>query len=296
MKVAKGSECVRVCQMACNSGNTSMQVPEQLNSGKVSTANIKDLHLSKQPESTLEEERRKVVFSAIFAGSLIIVLWIVKIYEWFFDLDLHQLALRPRTLEGLSGIFFEPLLHGDWSHLISNSVPLFLLLMATLYFYRGIGFRVLGYIWIITGVGVWLFARDSYHIGASGIVYGLASFLALSGVLRNDTRLMSISLLIIFLYGGMIWGVLPLFQHISWESHLVGALAGIFCAIRYRKQGPPIRKYFEDEEELAPSPEVPEEMGPFLPPDFHPGHPSHVHPGGFYYRYVPKQTEEESKP
>jgi membrane associated rhomboid family serine protease len=294
MKVAKGSESGRVCQMACNSGNTNMQVPEQYTGEKVFAANIQDSKLSVAKETSLEDERRKVVFSAIFAGSLILVLWVVKIYEWIFDLDLHEFALRPRTLSGIPGIFAEPLLHGDWSHLISNSVPLFLLLMATLYFYRGIGFRVLGYIWIITGVGVWLIARNSYHIGASGIVYGLASFLALSGILRNDTRLMSVSLLIIFLYGGMVWGVLPLFQHISWESHLVGALAGVFCAIRYRKQGPPIRKYFEDEEDIPLSSS--EEMGPFLPPDFHPGQPSQFHPGGFYYRYVPKQPEEEAKP
>jgi hypothetical protein len=169
-----------------------------------------------------------------------------------------------------------------------------------LYFYRGIGFRVLGYIWLLTGIAVWLFARDSYHIGASGIVYGLAAFLALSGVLRNDTRLMSISLLIIFLYGGMIWGVLPLFQRISWESHLAGALAGVFCAIRYRHDGPPIRRYFEDEEEqpLLSEDEAGDEHPErhFPPVGFHPGHPSEHTPGGFYYRYIPKAQDEDSKP
>jgi membrane associated rhomboid family serine protease len=273
-----------------------MQVSEQSSEEKVYPIKTKHSGYVSPSDTTLEEERRKVTFSAIFAGTLVALLWIVKVYEWFFDLDLHGFALKPRTIAGLPGILAEPLLHGDWNHLISNSVPLFLLMMAVLYFYRGIGFKVLGIIWIITGLGVWLFARDSYHIGASGIVYGLASFLALSGVLRNDTRLMSISLLIIFLYGGMIWGVLPLFQHISWESHLVGALAGVYCAVRYRKQGPPIRRYFEDEEELPVPTPGEEEMGPYLPPDFHPGQPSHPQYGGFYYRYVPKEPEEEAKP
>jgi membrane associated rhomboid family serine protease len=251
-----------------------------------------------QTEIDLKNERRKVMFSAIFSVTLVLLLWIIKIYEWFFNLDLHAFALKPRTLRGLPGIITEPLLHGDWSHLFSNSVPLFLLLMATLYFYRGIGLRVLGYIWLFTGIGVWFFARDSYHIGASGIVYGLASFLAISGILRHDSRLMSISLLIIFLYGGMIWGVLPLFHHVSWESHLMGSLAGAFCAYRYRNQGPAIRRYFEDEDEQAVSQDefLDEPMGPIPPPDFHPGHLSQHFPGGYLYRYVPKEPEEESKP
>ena len=251
-----------------------------------------------QTEIDFKNERRKVMFSAIFSVTLVLLLWIIKIYEWFFDLDLHAFALKPRTLRGLPGIITEPLLHADWSHLFSNSVPLFLLLMATLYFYRGIGLRVLGYIWLFTGIGVWFFARDSYHIGASGIVYGLATFLAISGILRHDSRLMSISLLIIFLYGGMIWGVLPLFHHVSWESHLMGSLAGAFCAYRYRNQGPAIRRYFEDEDEsLDTQVEFHEEqMGPFPPPDFPHGQLSQHFPGGYSYSYVPKDKEEESKP
>ena len=286
--------------MACNSVGEGMHVPEQSSHEKVLSALSTETTPTTTALTGLEQERRKVMFSAIFAGSLVFLLWVVKVYEWIFDLDLHFLALRPRTVSGLPGILTEPFLHGDWNHLISNSIPLFLLLMATLYFYRGIGFRVLGYIWLITGIAVWLFARDSYHIGASGIVYGLAAFLALSGVLRNDTRLMSISLLIVFLYGGMIWGVLPLFQRISWESHLAGALAGIFCAVRYRHEGPPIRRYFEDEEELdilqeeKPVEEHPERH--FPPVGFHPGHPSEHPPGGFHYRYIPKARDEDSKP
>ena len=233
-------------------------------------------------------ERRKVIFSAIFAGALVAVLWIVKLYEYVFHWNTRMMGLRPRSSEGLLGILTEPLVHGDMNHLISNSVPLFLLMMAIIYFYRGVAFRVFGWIWILTGIGVWIFARGHLHIGASGVVYGLATFLAFSGFMRNDTRLMSISLLVVFLYGGMVWGVLPLFQHISWESHLMGALAGVFCAIKYRHEGPQQKKYFEDEDD--------EEESFGLPPDENSGtHSTLPHYGGIQYHYLPKEDKNESK-
>lgn len=197
----------------------------------------------------LDLERRKVMLSAIIAGILILLLWLILGFENYFDLNLNYLGVIPRKLIGLRGILFAPLLHGDLKHLISNSIPLFFLLTGTLYFYRSLGYKVFLLIWIASGIGVWLIGRDSIHIGASGVVYGLAMFLAVSGILRNDIRLMAISLLTIFLYGGMIWGVLPLFKHVSWESHLMGSLVGLFCAFYYRKQGPPQRKYFLDDEE-----------------------------------------------
>lgn len=242
----------------------------------------------------IASERRKVIFSAIFAGSLVLVFWIVKIYEVVFDWNTSFLALRPRSVAGLPGILMEPLLHGDFNHLISNSVPFFLLMMATLYFYRGIGFRVLGWIWLITGVLVWLFARPHLHIGASGVVYGLASFLALSGLLRNDTRLMAISLLVVFLYGGMVWGVLPLFQHVSWESHLAGALAGVFCAIKYRHEGPPKIRYFEEDEEEDEA--IPEEIwNAHAADESGKSHVTLPHTGGIRYHYLPKSEDEATK-
>jgi membrane associated rhomboid family serine protease len=200
-------------------------------------------------EEDVRADRRKLWFSAIFAAFLLTVIWIVHLFNWAFDLHLSRFGLEPRTLNGLLGILFAPLLHGDWNHLLSNSLPLLLLFGGTLYFYRGIGFRVLAWIWIFGGLGVWLIGRDSYHIGASGLLYGFAAFLATSGVIRNDTRLMAVSLLTIFLYGSMIWGVLPLFKHVSWESHLMGALVGLISAIVYRHEGPPKPQYFLDEDE-----------------------------------------------
>ncbi|MCB0820501.1 MAG: rhomboid family intramembrane serine protease [Bacteroidetes bacterium] len=256
-----------------------MQSEQQAGRPIVSRVFRPDTHTSESFAEELEDERRKVIFSAIFSGAVVLVLWIVKLYELMFDLDLRFLGLRPRSLEGLPGILTEPLIHGSFSHLISNSVPLFLLLMASIYFYRGVAFRVLFRIWIMTGVLVWLAARPSLHIGASGVVYGLASFLAVSGFIRNDNRLLAISLLVVFLYGGMIWGIFPVFQNVSWESHLAGAFSGVWCAWIYRRQGPKQHVYFADEETEDTVSEG----------DTHHTHPN---PGIIIYTYIPKDSNE----
>lgn len=208
-------------------------------------------------------ERRNVIFSVIISGFLLLCIWTIWFFERWFHLNLHFLALEPRTISGLPGIFFEPLLHGNFNHIASNSIPLFLLLTGALYFYRGAGLKALVWIWFLTGTLVWLFGRPNLHIGASGIVYGLASFHAFSGFIRNDLRLMSISLLTIFLYGSMIWGIFPLFPGVSWETHLMGGLSGLYTAIRFRKEGPQPRKYFDDEPPDEPGePETPSEEPP----------------------------------
>jgi membrane associated rhomboid family serine protease len=222
-------------------------------------------------------ERRKVIFSAIIAGFLIVLIWTIWLFEWFFNLDLHGMALEPRTLSGVPGILLEPLLHGSRNHIVSNSIPLFLLLTGALYFYRDAGLKALGWIWILTGLLVWCFGRPSLHIGASGIVYGLASFHAFSGFVRNDTRLMSVSLLTIFLYGSMIWGIFPIIPGVSWETHLMGGLSGLFAAVLYRKEGPQPRKYFEDEQ--SGQDEIPEEEG------------NQHNTGGIRVQYTYKPTE-----
>lgn len=211
------------------------------------------------PDIERETEKKRLIISAIIAGIFVMLIGVTYVYDTFFDLRLYRFGVRPRNPEGLIGIVTAPFIHGDFNHLGSNSLPLFILGACMLFFYRGIAFRVILWIWFFTGVAVWLFARPSMHIGASGIVYGMASFLALSGMLRNDNRLISVSFLTIFLYGGMVWGVLPLFKHISWESHLAGALTGLICAVVYRHEGPPKPVYLspdDDDEELEPEPEI----------------------------------------
>jgi membrane associated rhomboid family serine protease len=257
----------------------------------ISTPELPEIQQVQDAESIKQAEKRKVVFSAIFAGIFLTAIWAIFAFDAFFDLHLARFGLHPRSLIGLRGILFSPFIHGDLNHIASNSLPLFLLFAGAIYFYRGLAFSVLWKIWLLTGIAVWIFGRDSLHIGASGIVYGLASFMAISGMLRNDTRLLAVSFLTIFLYGGMVWGVLPLFKHISWESHLAGALSGIYCAVIYRKQGPPLPVYFKDEEEL----EIPEEeieipvirVNPDDPLQDHTGYPGIR----IYYRVIPNETK-----
>jgi membrane associated rhomboid family serine protease len=200
-------------------------------------------------------ELRRLSSSAILAGIFLTLIWVVYFYDRFFDLHLAQYGLHPRHIDGLIGILAAPFIHGDLNHLASNSLPAFLLMAGIIYFYRGISYQVLLIIWIATGMSVWLFGRANFHIGASGMVYGMASFMAISGMLRGDNRLLAVSFLTIFLYGGMVWGVLPLFRHISWESHLCGAITGIVCAVAYRGQGPPKPIYLTPDEEEEPNPE-----------------------------------------
>jgi hypothetical protein len=132
------------------------------------------------------------------------------------------------------GIITGPLVHGDLMHLLSNSFPLILLGIGIMYFYNKIAREVFLWIYFTTGIWVWIVARDAYHIGASGLVYGLVAFLLFSGLFRRDARSIAISLVVIFLYSGMVAGILPTSSSISWESHLLGAFAGIFCAFYFR--------------------------------------------------------------
>jgi membrane associated rhomboid family serine protease len=202
----------------------------------------------------MNEDRKKILHSLIYPAILVVIMWLVKIFEITFSLDLAHFGLMPLKAKGLIGILTSPLLHEDFSHLSGNSIPLFVLGAMLFYFYPELAWRVLILVWLMTGTWVWVFARgNGIHIGASGIVNGLAAFLFLSGILRRDTKLMAITLLITFLYGGLIWGIFPQFfpkMNISWESHLMGILSGIALALYYRRSGPQRARYdWEDEEE-----------------------------------------------
>jgi len=165
-------------------------------------------------------------------------MWAIFLLDQEFDLHLSEYGLYPRKAEGLLGIFTIPFIHGSFSHIINNSVPMLVLGWALFRFYPTLAFKTLFWILIISGIWLWISGRSSYHIGASGVVYGLAAFLFLSGWLRREKRVAALSLLVAFLYGSMWWGVLPVDPTISWEGHLWGAVAGFSLAFLYRKQGP----------------------------------------------------------
>lgn len=159
----------------------------------------------------------------------------MKAIEWGVSSDFGMLGILPRTLTGTVGILTGPLVHGDFSHLLSNTSSLLLLLIALFYFYDKIALEVFLWIYLMTGIWVWIAARPAYHIGASGLVYGIVTFLFFSGLLRKDPRSMAVALATMFLYGGMIYGIFPGNEGISWESHMLGAVAGTFCAFYFRK-------------------------------------------------------------
>ena len=201
----------------------------------------------------MKKEQKRFLYSLIFPGLFILIIWIVKISEILLGKDFGFLGIFPQKANGLIGILTAPLIHSDFQHLIANSVPLLILGTGLFYFYNKIAFKVFFLSYLIANIWIWFGARQAYHIGASGLVYSFASFLFFSGVVRKNVKLMAISLLVIFLYGSMIWGVLPIQPQISWESHLMGAIAGAILALYYKNQGPPPKRYsweFEDEEDF----------------------------------------------
>lgn len=177
-----------------------------------------------------------------------IILWIVHLLSLLLNEDLSKLGLLPRNLLGLLGIFTSPLIHADFSHLISNTIPLIVLGWIIFSFYPKLSYLLFVSIYFFTGLLVWIFARQVYHIGASGVVYGLVSFLFFSGIFRRDNKSIALALVIVFLYGGLVWGMIPGWKGISWESHLLGAITGLIAAYLFRKIDPPLKKYdWEDE-------------------------------------------------
>ena len=200
-------------------------------------------------------EEKAMLKSFFVPGIFLLLMWLVKFAEWIFDFPLTFLGIHPLHWDGLPGILLSPFIHGDWKHLAANSVPLLVLGAALYFFYRNMATKIFFLILLITGVWVWLGARDSYHIGASGVIYGLSTFLLLSGFIRKETRLMALSLVVVFLYGSFVWGIFPQFfpeKNISWEGHLSGMIAGVVLAIFYRNEGPQRRKYSWELEEQNP--------------------------------------------
>jgi membrane associated rhomboid family serine protease len=205
-------------------------------------------------------DRKRLLLSMLIPFIFVVLIWLIKASEHIFSVDLHFLGIFPQKASSLTGIFTSPFIHADLKHLFNNTFPLFVLGSALFFFYSQVAFRVLFWLFLLTGAAVWLTGRPSWHIGASGIIYGLASFLFISGIIRRHIPLMGLSLLVAFLYGEMVWGIFPGFRpNISWESHMLGAVAGAILALWFRNEGPqrPVPFYEHGGEE-----EGEENMGP----------------------------------
>ena len=200
----------------------------------------------------MNKSEKKELFKILFVPFLfLIIMWLVKLIEFQFDLSFIKSGIYPQKLSGLKGVLFSPFIHKDFTHLFNNSYPILILGGLLFSVYKKIASEIFIWLFFISGFWLWIIGRPAFHIGASGIIYGLSSFLCISGLIKKNPRLAAVSCVIIFLYGSLIWGILPIKESISWEGHLSGFLAGVLMAIFYRKKGPKRKKYqWEIDEEL----------------------------------------------
>ncbi|MEP1487662.1 MAG: rhomboid family intramembrane serine protease [Algibacter sp.] len=173
----------------------------------------------------------------------VLSLWFVFWFEVRFGFDFGKYGVYPQTLKGLRGVLFSPFIHGDIEHLYNNSIPLLVLSTALFYFYRPVAWKVILFGILFSGFFTWCIGRPSYHIGASGLIYVLVSFTFFKGVFAKYYRLIALSLLVVFLYGSMIWYTMPGEEGISWEGHLSGLVTGLLFAMFFRKQIAQPKKY-----------------------------------------------------
>jgi membrane associated rhomboid family serine protease len=215
---------------------------------------LKNHNLRNKVPYRKEFEKLKLKHSLIFPVFFLVMMWMVKLFEWGLDVNLYSFGIFPLHLKGLPGILTSPFIHKDFSHLMANSIPFLLLSWGIFYFYRPLAYRIFFLCYLTTGILMWLGAREAYHIGASGLVYAFASFLFFSGIIRYHFQLIAISFIVAFLYGGLFWGVFPILEDVSWEGHLFGAFSGIIYALAYRNQGPQKPKAVipEDDDDSIP--------------------------------------------
>ena len=178
----------------------------------------------------------------------VILIWLIFWIEFRFNVDLKSFGIQPRKIEGIYGIMLSPFLHLSLEHLINNSIPLFLLSSAIFFFYRTISWKIIFLGIFLSGLLTWIIGRDSTHIGASGLIYVLISFIFFKGIFSKNFNLMALSLIVVFIYGGTIWYIFPIKENISWEGHLSGFIVGIILALLFKKNIP-INKVYKWENE-----------------------------------------------
>ena len=203
--------------------------------------------------TTVERDRANFHLAIRIALGFAALLWLIQLSNWVLGLGPADLGVRPRELSGLPGVIFAPLLHAGPDHLLANTPPLLVAGTTLLYLYPRSSPSVLPAVYFGSGIAVWVLGRSSTHLGASGLVYGLVSYILVAGLLRRDRRAIAAALLVCFMYGALVWGILPIQSGISWETHLAAAVIGVAMAISLRHIDiPPPRRYsWEDEVDPA---------------------------------------------
>ncbi len=201
----------------------------------------------------MRSEKKDIISAFIFPSIFVAVLWIIFYISKHISYDLALLGIRPLDVKGLIGVICAPLIHLNFDHIFNNSTSLLVLGFGLFFLYERKAYSIFFFIYLVSGFWGWFFARGGYHIGASGIIYGLFFFLIVSAFLKREKKTIAFSLIISFLYGALVWGFFPIFfpnVNISWEIHLTGAVAGVTAAFYYKKEGPQKpQSPFEDEEE-----------------------------------------------
>ena len=183
----------------------------------------------------MNRKKNAVLSSLKYSFVFILIFWIVQ-GVGYLGINFTSLGILPRTVTGLLGIITAPFIHGDFEHLIANTLPFFVLSFLLFLFYKRRAFSFLLLIWITSGILTWIIGRSAWHIGASSIIYGLAFFLVTGGIVSRSWKLILVSIVVLLLYSGFIWGILPMGDpRVSWEGHLSGALSGLFWAYAYRR-------------------------------------------------------------
>ena len=209
----------------------------------------------------------------------VLLIWVVFWFEIRFGIRLTKWGVYPQKIEGLKGILFSPFIHGSLKHLYNNSIPLFVLSASLFYFYRNIRWSVLLWGIVFTGFLTWCIGRPSWHIGASGVIYMLAAFLFFKGIFSKQFQLTALALLVVFLYGGLLWYLFPINPEISWEGHSAGFIVGLMLSFLFKKNPIDNKKYEWEEEGFNP------ENDPFL---------KHFDEEGNFIDTVPLEKETES--
>lgn len=199
----------------------------------------------------MKPETRRIFLAMVIPFFILFILYMIKILEVGMDWDFTRLGIYPMEKKGTFGIFGHPLVHASFKHLFANTIPLLFLSWCLFYFYRDLGAIILFFVWILGGSITFIIGKPGWHVGASGLIYGLAFFLFFSGIIRKHVPLIAVSLLVTFLYGGLIWDMLPIFARdsVSWEGHLGGAIAGMVASVLFADKGPQKPDPFADEEE-----------------------------------------------
>ncbi|NHF58251.1 rhomboid family intramembrane serine protease [Flavobacteriaceae bacterium TP-CH-4] len=179
----------------------------------------------------------------------VLLIWTVFWLELRLQTNFNDYGIFPKTLSGLRGIVLSPLIHGSVEHLYNNTIPLAVLMAALFYFYRNNAFKVLVTGILLSGFITWAIGRPSYHIGASGVIYFLVSFIFFKGIVTKYYRLIALSLVVVFIYGSMLWYIFPVKDGISWEGHLGGFMTGLLLAFLVRSKMPSPKKYDWEKED-----------------------------------------------